>query len=170
MPGPGYIQQAATTMNEQRLAASRTEKGQSLVELVISLTVLLILLTGTIDFGIGLFHYIAMSEAAQEGALVGSINPPPRAGSWDCPDPYIKAICDRVINSTSGEGLIKDLYDSGMIVNVSAPDNACEGYRLTVTLVYEYPLSMPFLGTVLGSDHIILRSAATDTILTPDCP
>jgi len=157
-------------MKEKRLFPNTSEKGQSLVELVISLTVLLILLTGTIDFGIGLFHYIAMSEAAQEGALVGSINPPPRDGSWDCPNPYINSICDRVINSTSAEGLIKDLYDSGMVVNVSAPDNACEGFRLTVTLMYEYPLSMPFLGTVLGSDHITLRASATDTILTPDCP
>lgn len=157
-------------MKRQRLSMDATEKGQSLVELAISLSVLLILLTGTIDFGIALFHYIAMSEAAQEGALVGSINPPPRAGSWDCPDPSIARVCARVIHATGEDGLIKTMYDSGMTITVSAPDRACEGYKLTVALAYEYPLSMPFLGVALGSDHITLRTASTDTILTPDCP
>lgn len=157
-------------MKELGLTPGTTQKGQSLVELAISLTVLLILLTGTIDFGIGLFHYIAMREAAQEGALVGSINPPPRAGSWNCPDSNIRSICDRVINTTGEEGLIRKMYDAGMIVTISAPDKACEGSGITISLEYEYPLTMPFLGTILGSDHILLRTSATDTILTPDCP
>jgi len=170
MSQSGFVKYAAVTMTEQRFLLVKTEKGQSLVELAISLTVLLILLTGTIDFGIALFHYIAMSEAAQEGALVGSINPPPRSGSWDCPNPYIARICDRVINATSEEGLINKMYDSGMTISVSAPDKACEGFKLTVTLSYDYPLSMPFLGAALGSDHLTLKTSATDTILTPDCP
>ena len=57
-----------------------TEKGQSLVELAISLTFILILLAGVVYFGIGLFYYIAMRDAVQEGALYGSMNPPTASG------------------------------------------------------------------------------------------
>lgn len=146
------------------------KKGQSLVEFAVSLTVMLILLAGTVDFGIGLFHYIAMHDAAQEGALYGSINPPPVAGSWNCPNPSIANICARLANASGGEGIIKNIYDSGMIATITVSGRACEGNALTVTLTYNYPLSMPFIGALIGSEHIQLRARATDTILTPPCP
>ena len=55
-------------------------------------------------------------------------------------------------------------------ISISVPDGACEGRSITVSLVYDYPVSMPFMGAVLGSDHIQLKAAVTDTILTPSCP
>lgn len=157
-------------MKNQVLSSLPGQKGQSLVEFAISLTVMLILLAGTVDFGIGLFHYIAMRDAAQEGALYGSISPPTRAGNWDCPNSMIANICERLTNASGGNGLIKNIYDSGMTATITVPGRACEGNTITVTLVYDYPLSMPFIGTVIGSDHIRLRASATDTILTPACP
>ena len=45
------------------------QRGQSLVELAISLMIILWLLAGAIDFGIGFFSYVAIRDAAQEGAL-----------------------------------------------------------------------------------------------------
>lgn len=157
-------------MKKRTVASLPVENGQSLVELTISLTVLLMLLAGTVDFGIGLFHYIAMRDAAQEGALVGSINPPPYAGSWNCPDPNIENICERVLSASGESGLIKNIYDAGMLITISAPDGACAGRGITVMLVYDYPVSIPFMGTILGSDHIQLRARVTNTILTPPCP
>jgi hypothetical protein len=130
----------------------------------------LLLLAGTVDFGMGLFHYIAMRDAAQEGALFASINPPPYAGSWNCPHKSVAQICGRVVNASGANGLINDIYDKGMVITVSAVDGACEGKGVTVTLVYDYPITMPFMGAVLGSDHIQLRATATDSILTPSCP
>src|SRR3990172_6767016 len=53
----------------------RGERGQSLVELALSLTVILLLLAGAVDFSIAYFSFSAMQDAAQEGALYGSINP-----------------------------------------------------------------------------------------------
>jgi Flp pilus assembly protein TadG len=157
-------------MKKQTLSSPAAKKGQSLVEFAISLTFMLILLAGTVDFGIGLFHYIAMQDAAQEGALYGSINPPPNAGRWKCPNPNIANICARLANTSGGDGIIKNIYDSGMTAAITVSGRACEGNALTVTLLYEYPLSMPFIGTLIGSDHIQLRATATDTILTPPCP
>ena len=53
----------------------KSQRGQSLVELAISLMVILMLLMGAIDFGIALFAYVSMRDAAQEGAVYGSIEP-----------------------------------------------------------------------------------------------
>src|SRR5512138_2139704 len=54
---------------------NKSERGQSLVELAISLVVLLYLLSGVVEFGIAFFQFIQLRDAAQEGALYGSINP-----------------------------------------------------------------------------------------------
>src|SRR5512135_3374033 len=57
------------------LLPHHTQRGQSLVELAISLTVMLLLLAGAVTFGMALFSYVALRDAAQEGALYGSFNP-----------------------------------------------------------------------------------------------
>jgi hypothetical protein len=139
------------------------EKGQSLVEFAISLTFILILLSGAIYFGIGLFHYVAMRDAAQEGALFGSMNPDNLGG-----------IQTRAADA-SGPGLIRDLYDAGQLtVTVTYTGAHCEGNGITVTLQHDYSLNwLPvgaFIEPFIGRDFIRLRAAVTDTILTPPCP
>src|SRR5512140_1986705 len=59
----------------RKLSTARRDRGQSLVELAISLTVMLLLLSGAVTFGMALFSYVALRDAAQEGALYGSFNP-----------------------------------------------------------------------------------------------
>src|SRR5262245_39578380 len=53
----------------------KSERGQSLVELSISLVLLLLLLSGAVEFGMAFFQYVQLRDAAQEGALYGSMNP-----------------------------------------------------------------------------------------------
>ncbi len=53
----------------------KSERGQSLVELSISLLIVLWLLAGTVEFGIAFFQFIQLRDAAQEGALYGSLHP-----------------------------------------------------------------------------------------------
>src|SRR5215510_9208227 len=53
----------------------KSERGQSLVELSISLVLLLMLLSGAVEFGIAFFQFVQLRDAAQEGALYGSMNP-----------------------------------------------------------------------------------------------
>ena len=55
--------------------SSKTERAQSLVELAISFPVVLLLLLGTLDFGMALYSFLVLRDAAQEGALYGSFNP-----------------------------------------------------------------------------------------------
>jgi hypothetical protein len=63
------------TTNLPAETSHRSERGQSLVELAISLTVMLLLLSGAVTFGMALFSYVAIRDAAGEGALYGSISP-----------------------------------------------------------------------------------------------
>jgi Flp pilus assembly protein TadG len=53
----------------------RKEHGQSMVELAITITFLMILLAGTVDLGHAFFVWQEMRDAAQEGAAYGSICP-----------------------------------------------------------------------------------------------
>lgn len=133
------------------------ERGQSLVELAISLTVILLLLSGAVDFSVAYFTYSAMQDAAQEGALYGSVHPEKE-----------EAIIDRVRNASSNP---VDLSDHDLVeVNVTFPGDACEGNEITVNVVYDYPISMPFIGSIIGAQQITLNASVTDTILKPVCP
>ena len=53
----------------------KSERGQSLVELSISLVMLLYLLSGAVEFGLAFFQFVQLRDAAQEGALFGSMDP-----------------------------------------------------------------------------------------------
>jgi hypothetical protein len=57
----------------------KSERGQSLVELAVSLVILLYLLSGAAEFGILFFQYVQLRDAAQEGALYGSVYPNDKA-------------------------------------------------------------------------------------------
>jgi Flp pilus assembly protein TadG len=138
----------------------RGEHGQSLVELALSLTIILLLLAGAVDFSMAYFSFSAMQDAAQEGALYGSVNPTDIAG-----------IKTRVRSASSNP---VDLSDPAVqvpdpVVDYSGPF-PCEGDEVTVTVIYDYPISMPFIGGIIRSQHITLTASVTDTILQPVCP
>lgn len=127
-----------------------------MVELAISLTLILLLLAGAVDFGMAFFTFIAMRDAAQEGALYGSMAPADTIG-----------IVQRVRASST---MPLDLTSTDVQVNVNIIGNTCEGGGIEVTLQYNYPITMPFLGVIIGRNTIPLTASVTDTILLPPCP
>lgn len=128
----------------------RDEHGQSMVELALTLTFLLILLAGTIDLGRALFTWLEMRDAAQEGAAYGSI----------CPNPgKIEARVRANLNPVY-------TYSVGS----SIPVSPSKGDTITVNVNTNLPLTMPFLGTVLGSQTVNIHATINDTILRVDCP
>jgi Flp pilus assembly protein TadG len=153
------IPNAKNLFSQRRHPANQTksERGQSLVELAMSLTVIMTLLAGAVDFAIAYFSFTAMHDAAQEGALYGSINPTDEAG-----------IISRVRNASTNP---VDLSDEDLVeVVVTLPDDACEGNEIRVNVIYDYPISMPFIGAIIGTQQIRLNANVTDTILQPFCP
>lgn len=152
----------------------RNERGQSLVELAISLIMLLTLLAGAVDFGMALYSYVSLRDAAQEGALYASIDPLNET-----------EISSRVASSSSSPvDLANDLEETGEGVTViiittsgeipvasATTSNACEGNgaAVRVEVSYRYHLIMPLLPEILGVTEIPLTASVTDAILQPPC-
>src|SRR5262245_13202144 len=53
----------------------KSQKGQSIVEVAVAMPLLLILVIGIIEFGIVFATYLAVTNAAREGAIFASIYP-----------------------------------------------------------------------------------------------
>lgn len=147
------------------------ERGQSLVELAVSLPVMILLLLGTVDFGMAIFSYAIIRDAAQEGALYGSFNPNNKA-EIENRARYISPHGEDLIFSSPVELTDKELVQ----VEVKSLGNSCQGIKngiansIRVRVRYEYPFLMPFIGTLIGSDTISLTGSATNVILQPPCP
>ncbi|MBN1452854.1 MAG: pilus assembly protein [Anaerolineales bacterium] len=146
-------------MTNARFSPHSKERGQSLVEFAISLTVIMMLLAGAVEFGIALFQFVQLRDAAQEGALYGSIHP----GD----DANIEA---RVRSASLSPIDLQN--DPDVTVVISYPDGApnCEGKGIQVNVSYPHRIGMPFIGPIIGSNTIPLTGSVTDTILRPICP
>jgi Flp pilus assembly protein TadG len=134
--------------------SKRSERGQSLVELAISLLILLYLLSGAVEFGIAFFQFVQLRDAAQEGALYGSMNPTDTAG-----------ITARIRGSSNSPIDLSTITPE--ITYSGAP---CEGNGITVKLTFNHQIFMPFIPQLIGSSQIPLTATVTDTILSPVCP
>ena len=131
---------------------SKVERGQSLVEFALGITFILILMSGTVDLGRAYFSLLSLRDAAQEGALYGSLAPPDTAG--------IRA---RVRETSAWPLDFSGFADDQITVNITGP--ACAGSEIKVTLEMDFVLAAPFIsGNVLP-----LAAEAKDTILQPAC-
>lgn len=155
----------------KKQASYRNERGQSLIELAVSLPVMALILMGVINFGMATFTYSILRDAAQEGAFYGSFNPSNKA------EIEIRA---RNISPRSTEDVFSspvDLRDKKRIkVDVKTVGRACQGFSngasnsVKVSVSYDYPFLIPFIGRLVGTDTIKLTGVATNIILQPPCP
>ena len=132
----------------------KSERGQSLVELAISIFILVYLLAGAVEFGLAFFQFVQLRDAAQEGALYGSMNPTDNAG-----------IIARVQGASSSPVDLTTITPTITIIGA-----ACEGNGIKVEVSYDHQIFMPFIPQFIGDNKIPLRAEVTDTILSPVCP
>lgn len=142
------------------------QSGQSLVEMAVILVILLLLLGGIVDLGRAFFTYTALRDAAQEGAVYGSICPTNAA-----------AIINRVRASSRAP---VDLTDTThvqvqcfFVTGGSASacgGNPTAGNGIKVKVTYNnFPVTMPFMGAILGTQTLTLKAEVQDTILRDTC-
>ena len=125
-------------------------KGQSLVELALSFVVLMLLIAGSVEFGIIFFQKVQLQDAAQEGAIYGSM----------CPNDTV-SIEDRVrFNSNSP----LDLTSPNVFVSVSRDTQNVE-----VVVSYNHKIFMPLLSRLLGKQFIPLQGRMVSAILSESC-
>lgn len=135
------------------ISKTSIEKGQSLIEFAVGVTFVIILLAGIVDFSRAFFTYMTLRDAAQEGALYGTMHPTNDAG-----------IRSRVQDIADGP-----IDMSQVIVNTYPDANACSGGQIRVTVTYQFPVSMPFIGAIVGSQSFPLSATAIDYIISPPC-
>lgn len=139
---------------------SKSERGQSLVELAISITILVFLLAGAVEFGMIFFQFVQLRDAAQEGALYGSLQPNDFPG--------IEA---RVRGASSSP---IDLSDTSIVTvtpTLIGTGDACEtpGNAIQVEVSFTHRIFMPFIPSLIGRSDVPLVASVTDTILQPAC-
>lgn len=133
----------------------KVEKGQSLVEFSVSLVLLLLLLSGIAEFGVMFFQYVQLRDAAQEGALYGSMYPVDTVSI----EQRVRGASNSPINLTSPQVQVIISYEK---------NTKCEKDGIQVTVQYPHKVFMPFMSRILGQS-IMLRGQVTDTILQPIC-
>ena len=152
------------------------EKGQSLVELALSILFLFILVAGVVDLGRAFVTYIALRDAAQEGAAYASVARTDKTEAMQCAN-----ITTRT--QTSSDTQIVDLAQTSVdiifdvtLVPPGVPcagasnANACFGHEVEVRVSFaNFQLTTPLLGTVLGSQTFPISASIIDTVLTPPC-
>jgi Flp pilus assembly protein TadG len=129
------------------------KKGQSLVELALTITILLILLSGAVEFGMAFFQFVQLRDAAQEGAQFGSY----------CQD------LGKI--TTRARGASNSPINLDTEAQILVENDGVEGGGIKVSMFYEHKVFMPFLSPVIG-EKITLNASVTDTILkvNPTCP
>ncbi|MCZ2126904.1 MAG: pilus assembly protein [Anaerolineales bacterium] len=150
--------------------SSPNQKGQSLIEVAISLPVILLILLGAFDIGMALFSYSVLRESAQEGALYGSFNPRNKA--------EIENRARNIQPRKPGEVFsspVDLLSKENVRVDVSAIGAACQGVTngaansIQVKVTFKYPILFPFIGRFLGSNRVEISSVSSSIILQPPC-
>lgn len=152
---------------------SQAERGQSLVEFALSLVFLLVLVGGIFDAARALFTYLALRDAAQEGALYGSVYPDQIAAirTRVCNASNMLAGLCQADNPANGAGFEVQVAPtvSGKFCNGST-GGVNHGIRVTVDYP-NFPLTMPVIGQVIGGGDYEVHMTATiqDTIIRPMC-
>jgi Flp pilus assembly protein TadG len=146
----------------------KNTRGQSITELALILPLILVLISGVVDFGLAFFIGHELENAAREGARSAAVQPTDPAASGDVAFPGCQSsslpIISAACNTMPNIGLFDGFTVSNTAVTGSAPNKAV---IVTATGTYSWfllqliPASLPLLGdTGFPSSPItIIRSA-----------
>ena len=142
-------------------------RGQSLVEFALVIPIMLLLLAGAIDLGRLFYAYVAVENAAKEGALFGARSPLcDDASSAGCASP--NNVVWHVQNEATNIGgqfatTVACRTPGGVLVQ---PINDClDGYTYQVTVSYPFRLITPILGSVVNQ-NLTLRAESQTTVIS----
>jgi Flp pilus assembly protein TadG len=125
----------------------KDQRGQSLVEIAVTLPILLLVLMGILDLGRAYWTYITLSDAAAEGAAYAALNP------TDTEQAIARA-------ADSSNGLIE--LDTALITVTHSELSA--GNPITVTVEFEYVLWTPIMRDLVG-ETILMSSSQAQPII-----
>lgn len=139
------------------MKANRSERGQSLIEFLISFVLLLLLLLGTFDFGYAFLYWITIRDGAQEGAVYASLHP--------------DAACQSTLESwvrNSADSPIIDISDPAVTVITTTRAGTEIGDLIKVEVDHVYNLHTALIPDIIGSTTINLHAEVTVSVLQAD--
>lgn len=158
-------------------SGTRQERAQSLVEFAMIVPIVLILVFGIIDFGMGLRAFISVSSATREAARYASIGNPPgtftSGGTGQCNGTTNTTTVGRVCQTINGLNLT-NVNDVDVEVCTTATPPVCiaatsanmlPGSSVKVTTEYHYHYITPvknlvnFFSAGALTDHLTIRSS-----------
>jgi Flp pilus assembly protein TadG len=147
--------------------ATSGRHGQSLVEFALVLPIMLLLLAGAIDLGRLFYAYVAVENAAKEGALFGARSPLCDDNTnTNCDDPnnVIWHVRNEAPNlGTQFTTTVACRTPAGALVQ---PINDClDGYNYQVTVTYPFQLITPILSSIVAQ-NLTLRSESQATVIS----
>ena len=116
----------------------RGGRGQSLVEFALILPVLVILVLGIVDFGMGLRSYISLTNATREGARFAAVGNQAGAYPIDCNGTTNTSVVGRVCVALEGLKL-----SNVQNVTVSYPNGQMPGESVVVAANFHYQYITP---------------------------
>ena len=133
--------------------------GQSMTEFALAMVVLLILLMGALDIGRMYFTYIAIQNAAGEGALYAAINPRCVQPSAACVDP------NNALYRAQHESPAGLVNPQRMTIESELPSPLVEGAPIAIIVHYEYDILTPFIRPLVPSGKLQLTARAVQNII-----
>jgi len=113
----------------------RGERGQSLVELALTLPVLLLLLVGVVEVGNGLNTYMTVVDAARDGARLGS--------KGSASDSEIQSLVQTEMGRLPNQVQLGDITVERNVVSPGPPTRS--SIRVTVCYNHSPILSLPLV-------------------------
>lgn len=110
------------------------QRGNTLIEVGITLPILIILIVGTLDLGRAVYAQNVISNAAREGARYGTTPP-----------------IDLEEIKTKTEGYITTLDPSRVSVSVTQPTES----TIRVTVIYTFTAVTPLVGNLIGDNGTV---------------
>ena len=163
--------------NQKQRIQNEKESGQSLVELAVSFTLIVLVLAGAVDFGRAFFAVIALRDAAQEGVIYASVHPSDVAGI----EQRVQESSDSPINMKNIPNTDIDIsYNiNGAFYSELSTATKCAGFYdaggttdsnwVEVSVEYPFTFTMPMIQEIFPGGILRLRIQDTHTILAPEC-
>lgn len=148
--------------------SKRKEIGQSMIELALTITVLMVLLSGTVDLGHAFFTWLSLRDAAQEGAVFGSYKP--SITELTIETYVVSLVKTDVVKDPSANVVADAVFHGSRCLGYHAdPESLNKPNYIEVNVEYtNFPITMPFLGALIGN-QIPIRATIKDNIIAPVC-
>jgi hypothetical protein len=128
-------------------------RGQSLVEVALLLPILLILLSGLIDFGRVYYAMVALNDSAEEGATYASL--------W--PSDYEET---QRRTAAASSGVVTFPPESVSVIYPPGYPDVSVGTPITVTVNYTLSLYTPLANTMFPNGVLEVQGKAVQPLMT----